>query len=415
MNEGITHIKNNIRVSIVLLVGLLAGQAQAEPAAARYQVEKGAFRDTVTGHRFLPHGFNYIRLHHGHGTFDPTFYDRKAVGAMFKRLNQDGFNTVRVFINGISRQEGAATVFGKPGLSTKYVANVADFLHQANDNHMAVVLSMDLLPCVSPYADFFGNLPPELHPANASIFEPGHVKAKALFIKDFIEALRSADPTCLDAVLAYDLQNELCYVVVPPFTLTEGTVQANGRTYTLPSQRQELADDAAVSCINNIADAIHGVHPKAPIWAGIFTYQAVGKPGPGHFPVEEAGWKNRVPFRPLAITRSKADVLDIHFYCPNERGFEDDLQSIEFDTVKREASKKGMVLVAGEFGAFKSHFDSPQAAAAWISKLAPLFKKQGIGGWLYWTYDTFEQDSELWHACVADRLIYRDLQNAAKQ
>lgn len=395
---------------VAIVFGLLIGSGQAEPPAARYQVVKGAFCDTVTGKPFLPRGFNYIRLHQGHGTFDPEFYDPEAVETMFQRLSKDGFNTVRVFINGNARQKGAVASMEKPGLFPDYVAKVADFLHRANTNHVAVVLSMDFFPHVTPYVESLKPLPPEIHPANASVLEPGHVEAKASYLKSFIEALRSADPTCLDAVLAYDLQNELCYAVVPPFTLTEGKVRtSDGRVYMLPAQRQELADDAAVLCINTLADAVHESHPHAPIWASIFTFQAVGKPGPNHFTVEEAGWKNRVPFRPSAIVRSKADVLDIHFYCPNQQAFDDDLRSIEFDAVRYEADKKGMVLVAGEFGAFKSQFDSANAAAPWISELTSLLQRQGIEGWLYWTYDTFEQDSELWHAGAADGVIYQKL------
>ena len=402
-------------VSAVIVAILLAGVARAEPAVARYQVRDGCFWDTKANHRFAPRGFNYIRLHRSHGTFDPEYYDRKESDALFARLSQDGFNTVRVFINGYTKLTGAVARMGQAGLSHEYVANVADFLRRADARNVAVVLSTDSYPRVPPFVAEADNRTSAVHPENAEILERGNVEARARYLTALIEALRSVDARCLDAVLAYDLQNEWCYVMAPPFTLTSGTARlGDGREHLLPAQRQELADDAAIYCIDTLADAVRAAHPQAPIWVGVFTYRAVGKTGPGDFRVEQQAWKNRVPFRPLAILRSKADVLDVHFYCENELVFQEDLASIEFKTVRKKARERGVVLVAGEFGVFKRGlFTSANAAAEWISKVVPLFGQAGFGGWLYWTYDTHEQDAELWHSRSGDGSIYKKLKKPA--
>lgn len=91
----------------ILVFVVLTTLARAETPPARYQVRDGAFRDVRTGVAFRPRGFNYIRLHGGHGTFDPEFYDGAAADRLFVGLSRDGFNSVRVFINGHAHVPGS--------------------------------------------------------------------------------------------------------------------------------------------------------------------------------------------------------------------------------------------------------------------------------------------------------------------
>jgi hypothetical protein len=123
-------------------------------------------------------------------------------------------------------------------------------------------------------------------------------------------------------------------------------------------------------------------------------------------------WQNRIPFRPLAILRSKADFLDLHFYPADAKGWERDLASVEFDEVRKLAKELGKPLFVGEFGSFKRTFQTPESAAVWMGELAGRFQERGFAGWLYWTYDTHEQGDELWHACERDGMIYGQLKRA---
>jgi hypothetical protein len=264
---------------------------------------------------------------------------------------------------------------------------------------------------VAPYTDGIRAPDPAVSATNAEYLDAGHIEAKARFLKELINGLRAASPTCLRAVFSYDIQNELCFQVSPPFTLESGSVTlANGRAYQLPAQRQRLADDAANGFISRMAEVIHAAHPGALVSASVFTYAAVGRDGPDDFRVEKAGWKNRVPFRPLALARSKADFIDLHFYAESAEAWERDLRSVEFDEVRRTARELGKPLFVGEFGAFKNKFQTVEPAAAWMGEWSRQLTPRGFAGWLYWTYDTSEQP-ELWNACEGQRLIYDRLRN----
>jgi len=382
---------------------------------ARYQVRAGRFVDTVAGRPFVPRGFNYVRLYEGHGTFDPDTYDGRVAEALFEKLSGDGFNTVRVFVNGHANQRGALASSKESGLRRASLEKVADFLARAGRHGIGVVLSMDAYPRTP---DFLPPCGPEagerIHAANRPVLVRSELEAKARYLTAFIEGLRGVDAASLDAVLAYDLQNEWSYFIGPPFTGVTGTVTvASGTTYALPEARQRLADEAAVFCLDTLAAAVRGAHPKAPIWASIFTYEAVGKRGPGDFRVEPAGWKNRIPFRPQAILEARVDVLDLHFYSKDAESFASDLQSVGWSEVRRLAEAKGVVLVTGEFGAFKDKFATPAVAAEWLGGWLPRLAENGFQGWLYWTYDTHEQDGQLWHAGSGDGAIYRSLKTQA--
>ncbi len=399
-----TGWRNKLGCGVLLVLGAGCVAPSSSDQVFQVGIRDGHFIERASGRPVALRGFNYIRLYHSHGTFDPAHYDGAAASGVFRRLHGDGFNVVRVFINTHEEVPGAVAQKGQAGLAPAYLRNVADFLLRARREHVAVILSMEQFPRVSPYVELLAPLPGEIHGLNAAYLVPAYLSAKEAFLGAFIAGLKQVDPRCLEAVCAYDLSNELCYFGAPPFTLTA----PNGRTYRLPEQRQELADEAAIFYINRMSAAIRAAQPGALVCAGVFTYRAVGKTGPGDFRLDTADWKNRYPFRPLAILRSQADFLDLHFYPANAAEFERDLQSIEFPAVQRAAGACGKPVMACEFGAFKQSFPTAAGAAQWMVELGGRLAALG-GGWLYWTLDTHEQSKELWHACEADGLIYRRL------
>ncbi len=389
-------------------VPLVAAELLPESVQPEIMIRQGAFVVRKTGHAFVPRGFNYIRLfpQRSHNTFDPEHYNAGAIDAEMRRWQKDGFNVVRVFLNAAAHIPGTLAKKGQRGLVPAYVANVADFLDRARLHGIAVMLCTESFPHVAPYTEGLRSPDPALSTQNAEYMDAGHIEAKALFLKELIGGLRIASPSCLRAVFSYDIQNELCFQVSPPFTLESGLATlTNGRAYQLPAQRQELADDAAIGFINRMADVIHEAHPGALVSASVFTYAAVGREGPGDFHGEKAGWKNRVPFRPLALARSKVDFIDLHFYAENETVWAHDLRSVEFEELMRVARAQGKPLFVGEFGAFKSKFPSVETAVEWVGTWSGQFAARGFAGWLYWTYDTDEQP-ELWNACEGQRAVY---------
>jgi hypothetical protein len=406
---------------LVSLLGTVWAAAIALPAWAAEStdvppsaiaIERGAFVERATGEPFSPRGFNCIRLfpNRSHNTFDPEHYDAETLEKVMQRWSNDGFNVVRVFINAHAGVTGTIASPAQAGLSAAYVANVADFLDRARGHRIAVMLCTESFPRVAPYAETLRRPDATLDEPNASYLAAGHIEAKAQFLQDLIRGLHAASPTCLGAIFSYDLQNEFCYHGGPPFTLMLGTLAAaNGRTYVLPDQRQELADDGAIHFINRLVDAVHEVHPHALVSASVFTYAAVDRSGPGDFSVKQAAWQNRIPFRPLAILNSKADFLDLHFYAADAQAWQRDLASVEFDRVRHLATELGKPMIVGEFGAFKHAFPTVEPAAAWMGKWAAMFAESGFAGWLHWTYDTHEQSDQIWHACDGQDAIYRSL------
>jgi len=377
-------------------------------------IRNGGFVIRETGESFRPTGFNYIRLFNEQGTadhdnFSRTGYDASAHEAMLGRLADSGFNTVRVFINFqpgevIERRDSTE-------LSAVYLDNVTDFLMRAKQHGVYVMLSMRRHPDLPRYVRLREAPDQMVSGDNRRFLRPGWISAKTRYMQDFLTEIVRRNPRAASAIFAVDIQNELCsYPGQKPFSLSEGRfTTADGRTYDLATQKQELADSAAIHFINACCDAIHEIVPDVLVDANVFTYAAVGRSGPGDFHEDEAAWRNRFPFRPLAIARSKADMVDVHFYCHTLDAYQRDLESIEFDELKAAARVAGKPLIVGEFGLFKGQFNEDFDAACrflrreWVPAL-----NRDWQGWLYWTYDTHEQP-RLWNAADHEFAIFEML------
>ncbi|HEX9090227.1 MAG TPA: hypothetical protein VF831_02000, partial [Anaerolineales bacterium] len=118
----------------------------------------GEFYDRLSGEKFIPRGNNFIRLaaQKGfsgetftyHSTFNTNLYDPMDVEAALSKMEIEGYNVVRVFIQGSC----AKFCLGDPvsGLLDGYIANIADFLQKAKSHHIYVILTTDGEPG-SPY------------------------------------------------------------------------------------------------------------------------------------------------------------------------------------------------------------------------------------------------------------------------
>ena len=369
------------------------------------RIEQGKFVLQATGKPYMPHGFNYVRLdipgHGGHATFSPFMYDRKQAEAAFKHMEANGFNAVRVFINGLRGQRGCMFKDSKATApDPAYLDNLAEFLLLAKSHGILVIPCFEFFPMAAPYREGLNEQPKNIGPANRAYLEATHTKAKQRYLRDVIGELRKRDPACLSAVFCWDLMNEVCYGLEhAPFSLDKGTVTpANGVTYDLAAEKEKLADDMAIYWVDHMADAIRAEIPDALINANVFTYHAVGRTGPGDFRQDPADWKNRYPFRPTALLRSKADVIDIHLYPADEETLLTDMKSVEHAELlaglKADPSK---ALIVGEFGVFDTPFPKLSDAAAWMGQLSRRLPELGAAGWIYWTYDCDEQE-RLWNA-----------------
>jgi hypothetical protein len=362
----------------------------------------------------MPRGFNYIRLDDPPGGKHTTLalggYDAERAARMLADASRAGFNCVRVFVSVESGLPGSA-YYRTPdgGVSAEFVGNFVSFLRLARAHGVLVVPTFEGQPMTERYRRMAALARRGVSPGNLMYLDSGRVEAREAFFVEFLSAAKERDEGALSAVLAFDIQNESCFRVGYPFTSPGGAfAAADGRVYDLAREKSELADDAAVWWTDRMCDAIRSVLPEALIDVNVFTYNAVGRSGPGDFSVKDEGWRNRYPFRPLSLVRSKADIIDIHLYPGDEAEYSADLRSIEFEELSRAAARRGKVLFVGEFGAFKARFPRVGDAAAWMSRLAPRIVEDGFAGWLYWTYDGLEQE-RLWHAKESDGAIFRAL------
>jgi hypothetical protein len=382
-------------------------------------VREGRFFERKTGQAFVPMGFNFVRLFNevrtvDHDNFSRSGYDPDEQQQMLDRLAEHGFNTVRVFVN--CQPGEVIDARDATGLSAVYMDHVTDFLLRAGRSGIYVMLSMRRFPAMARYQQRCRPADPLVTGANRDYLVPGWTQAKALYMQDFLREILQRNPTALTALFAIDIQNEVCFCPgEKPFSLAEGSITAHyGSRYDLATQKQDLADDSAIHYINTCAAAIHEVFPSVLINVNVFTYAAVGRRGPGDFHKDKAGWRNRVPFRPLAIARSRADMIDVHFYCSTLSRYQEDLKSIEFARLRQVAQDAGKPLIVGEFGLFKEQFAGDFDAGRrflrddWLPAL-----NRDWQGWLYWTYDTHEQP-RLWNAADHSSAIFKILAASAK-
>ncbi len=414
----------------MLLFGLLAFILQVDTAMAqplsRIGVDGGRFFDTATERTFNPTGFNYIRLTDDkHGTFQPGQYDGNRATAMFNDLSQNGFNTVRVFIDPNNGRGIAPEAPSSLELNTEYLSNYTDFLSRAQDNGIRVITTFEAIPFIDRYAAPFWNNPsyprdPSYGTENQYYQLRSFIDARAQFYADVAQV--ATDAGLASTVLSYEIQNEFSfYADRYPFSeVTGSAVGPDGIIYSLSdaNSRQALADASIIMASNEAVRRIQLVDQDALVGGSIFSFHAVDRTGPGdNFPTNSPDrLLERFPARLAALAESDLSYLDVHLY-PNPAGLGEDfhlaadLASMEWDAVK--ASLLGAdakPILMGEFGAFlrSTHYPDIDDALASILDLLNQMQGEDIAGYLYWTYDTDEQ-ADLWNSKSVDGRIFNAL------
>ncbi|HSV73078.1 MAG TPA: hypothetical protein VLH79_04900 [Chthonomonadales bacterium] len=403
---------------MVLLVAAVIGGQPAEPVS-RIVVRDGRFIEAPTERPWRPRGFNYIRLRRlneqgvlWHDTFNPATYDAARAEAALTEMGRAGFNAVRVFVDHTAGT-GVAAPEGREGLSDAYIDNVADFLRRARTHGLRVVFALCWTPDNVRYRRMAYATPRLVEGENSPWFNAGYVRARATYLADFARAIRARDPALLASVLSLETENEVHMIATaPPFSQTTGTFAFRGKRYDLACEEdlQRLADDAAIATTNALVDAVRRVDRRLLVSANVFTFRAVGRSGPGKLRTDRTA-DPRFPVRPLALARSRIDYLSVHFYPMDAGSLEADFASIEMERLREACAKAGMPLIVGETGAFRSAWRTPADAVEAVRRTIPRLLEVGFQGWLYWTYDTDEQNLELWHARYAGAAIFEALKS----
>ena len=371
---------------------------------------------------FVPVGANYIRLNASqgttpplpvyHSTFSPKIANATLWSLQLDRMQRDGFNVVRVFVDpgdGL-RSDGVA---GAPSsseatLDDAYLNNLAQFVDSAAARSIYTMITLNGLPVSGGWATAAAqgaDCASCAYP-NSLYLHSGHVDAKAKFASQLLLGLqhRLPEQNGLSSLFGLSLENEAAYMSAQgPFCSTNGTVvTADGLEYNLssPASRQQAADANAVHWARTLTLAAHSVDPLLLVAVGLFTNQAVGKGPPDGLSPVPTGADSRYPLRlaslshfwPLATGTSTRVFLDQHIYSVGTNfSLQDDLSSIEWS-----ARNRGVAVVMGEFGAFKSHFPTATGAASGLRALQVQSCSAGFSGWLLWTLDTWEQP-RLWN------------------
>ncbi len=354
----------------------------------------------ATGATLRPRGNNYIRLASQtdfgnntttyHSTFNSGLYDSARAEAALTAMQSSGYTVVRVFLNSCCH---GSMVDDTGSLSSAYLANLADFLGRAKNHGLVVILTLDWLPSIGPYA---ANCPqyPAFDGVNFLNLCAGGVDANVRFHRAYVQALIDRGAP-VEAVFAYELRNEYYNDSnAAPLSWTSGTITtANGRTYDMADagSRQQMMDDGLVYSTNLIGAAIREVDPTALVTVGFFWPQV---PNPTRL-----GDPRVIEVYP-AFASSTADFVDLHLYP-----IAGDL------TLSQLVENYGFVpdldvhpVLMGETGAFVSSFASAADAATAMKQWQIASCAYDFSGWLVWTWDTDEQ-GELWNALSAGGAI----------
>lgn len=355
----------------------------------------GEFYDRFTGEKFIPRGYNYIRVAPmspanpslWHATLNPGLYDPERAEAALREMHSAGYNVVRIFIDCCREGNNAGAPGG--GISKPYLQNVIDFMNKARANDILILMVMDLTPAQGGYDDMWAHCCDQFDGDNLRYLTVGGHSAERRFNRDFIRAL-IANGAPMETIFAYDLTNEVSFSAnKPPLNLTAGRVStANGKRYDLsdPADKQRMMDENLVYWINQQRASILQVDPSALVGVS--------------FPAINLG--NTVVNPGIAIAESEADFIDLHVYLGWGLSFEKYMKNFHYEG----NSQKPVVM--GEFGAATRAYPKIEVAIEELIHLQAESCQYGFDGWLMWTYDE-DSGADLWNGMSSDGQIHQAL------
>ena len=393
----------------------------------RIAVQNGAFVNVESGQAFVPWGFNYVRLDHtsgspsnyhsvfepaGYGLVHPGGYDAAAAEAMLESLHAQGFNTVRVFID--SQKGHGIADESRTAFSATYIDNFTDFLSRARANQIYVMPTMTWMGDLLKYFAIMNQYPatPARGSVNVYYVDSGGIAARAQYYADIAAAIKDRDPSLLTTILSYDLENELYMQASSwPFNQADGVTVTgpDGLSYTFntAADRQALADACFTMYMNNAAAAVRAVDPDALIGASAYTFDAVGRSGPGDIRNDKSD--TRFPADLRALVDSSASHLDLHLYPSSDPTvLQDGLASVGWPQLKADADAHGLPFTMAEYGAHISRYATIGQAESAMTEHVQTGRSLDFGGFVYWTYDASEQTS-LWNAASSGGRIFTAL------
>lgn len=375
-------MKNKILILIVMLA--LAGcvlkpddPAQQPPPAIERITIKGT--DFYCGsEKFIPIGNNYVRLAAefpvwNHSTFERDFYDHRRAETVLNRMRRWGYNAVRAVVTYTDNGFGWTV-----GASDDYMRNLSDFLSLAAENKIYVMV------VGTGYLLGYGR--------NDRILKLESVDAFCRIWNDFLKWFEVNEPDLLNVIFSLDLYNEMrFYSINDPFDKASGFyTAANGRTYNLATEKNQLKYDATLYFVNRLMETVAGR-----VLASCSVYFS----------------QESVPL--AALDNSEIDYMDLHIYIEGRRTlgeafWDDALLKLRHDKP----------LISGEFGVNRDIYPDIDEAGERAKYIVLSSYQYGFQGWLLWTWDCQEQDlnERWWLATMAGNAmnqalteVYREL------
>lgn len=343
----------------------------------------GEFYNRVTGEKFIPRGYNYVRLSPINGTsgqlweetLSPGFYDPGLAEEALRQMRADGYNVVRVDVDCCRPASNIGSTSG--GISSAYIDNVIDFLDKAKANEIYVLLVLHLTPADGGYNQYWESYRPLFDGANLRYLTAGGYQAKRLYDQDFIRALIKRNAP-LDFVFGYDLTDAVSYDLdQPPLNSKTGMIPtANGKVYDMakPADKLMMMEENLVYWIDAQRAAILEVDPTALVAASFHAAHVL----------------SGATYSEAAIWESTADFIDLHIYLGVGLTLGDYVDKFGINGMNEKP------IIMGQFAAWRQGFPSAESAARALRKWQIDSCRYGFDGWILWLRGS-EEKTALWN------------------
>jgi endo-1,4-beta-mannosidase len=396
------HLRTFLIGFIFLLSSTGSFAAESSPRVrVRSGTTTGEFYSVNEGRNqlFEPCGNNWVILHEEadgdkhHANFSPEVYNRFETERVLTKMEQSGYNVLRVFIfKGHFRCTELTTV-GRDtkdptgALNETYMTHFFDFLERARNHNLHVQVVLDGWPWTTYYRDLALTDLPEIKGHNREHLTPGSIAAKADYLERVVQAVKNAG--LATTIFSYEISNEPHYNTdVAPFSVTNGIFETAAGTYDMSraASRQACADDNMILALSTWRDAVKRVDPDALVNVGLFSYAAVKKAGMATNGLLPLGTKDvRWPLRMKKVL-SVTDFGDLHLYIQSTGTTV--LQNLESQEWSLIPNKNMKPFISGEFGAHRKAYPDDTAAAAALVDWRQDMLDAGFAGAELFTWDT---------------------------
>ena len=359
------------------------------------------FYDTVTGDRFVPRGNNYNILREMNDaangfvavdvTLSTSFYDTAQVEADLSRMQEMGYNIVRIFPETCGATGCITGMTG--GIRGEFMDNMVDFMKRAKAHGIYTWIASNTLPDVGKYlSEAYAADNDEFQGANSRFLTVGGVTAYRRYFTDLVTELIERDAP-FDYIFSFSLRQEHNFdLALPPLSLNAGEVTTvNGETYDMANDedRMRMLDDGLRYWIAETGAAIRELDPSMLISVGFFA--------PNEPNVFRPADDLRL-VRAVAALDSDADFVDFHVYpTPPHALLAQHVENYQME------GRADIPIVMGEVAAF-TWYTSEAAAAKALHDLQVDSCAAGFDGWLTWSWYIPAQP-DIWHAMTGEGLV----------